>query len=79
MPRDPPAVQLRFPEPCLPPCCHPAGEEVTGIMAPVSICMALTVILVRLLNPDGSASSSSSVIIASIAYNEDVSAYELPC
>lgn len=27
------------------------GEEVTGIVSPVSICMALTVALVRILNP----------------------------
>jgi len=45
------------------------GEEVTGIVAPVSICMALTVALVRLLNPDGS-SGSSAVYIASVYYNE---------
>ncbi len=48
----------------------PAGEEVTGIMAPVSICMAITVALVRVLNPDGSSSSSNSVVIASLAYDE---------
>jgi hypothetical protein len=45
---------------------------VTGIVAPVSLCMAITVALVRLLNPDGSGSSSSAVIIASLAYSEDV-------
>ncbi|EFJ44036.1 hypothetical protein VOLCADRAFT_82983 [Volvox carteri f. nagariensis] len=45
------------------------GEEVTGIVAPVSLCMAVTVLLVRLLNPEGS-SSSSSVLIANIAYQE---------
>ncbi|GLC33671.1 hypothetical protein PLESTM_000098700 [Pleodorina starrii] len=48
------------------------GEEVTGIMAPVSLCMAVTVLLVRLLNPEG-ASSSNSVLIASIAYQENAS------
>lgn len=53
---------------------HAAGEEVTGIMAPVSICMALTVALVRILNPEGSASSSNSVVIASLAYDENVGA-----
>lgn len=47
------------------------GEEVTGIMAPVSLCMAVTVLLVRLLNPDGIA-SSNTVLIASIAYKEQV-------
>eukprot|EP00891_Asterochloris_glomerata_P002404 jgi/Astpho2/2404/e_gw1.00044.70.1_t len=29
------------------------GEELTGIVSPVSLCMALTVALVRVLNPDG--------------------------
>ncbi len=52
-----------------------AGEEVTGIIWPVSLCMAITVALVRLLNPDGSASSSNAVVIASLAYNEDVRAW----
>ena len=28
------------------------GEEVTGIVAPVTLCMALTVALVRTLNPE---------------------------
>lgn len=61
------------------------GEEVTGIMAPVSLCMAVTVLLVRLLNPEG-ASSSGSVVIASIAYQEEVKmgvmqrvTFSLPC
>eukprot|EP00877_Chromochloris_zofingiensis_P008023 jgi/Chrzof1/3474/Cz12g26260.t1 len=45
------------------------GEEITGIAAPVSICMALTVLLVRVLNPEGQ-TSSSTVVIASIAYAE---------
>jgi len=48
------------------------GQEVTGIAAPVSICMALTVALVRILNPDG-ASNSGSVYLASIYYSEQVS------
>ena len=48
------------------------GEEITGIMAPVSICMAITVLLVRMLNPEG-ASSSATVYIASLAYDEQVS------
>eukprot|EP00197_Chlamydomonas_leiostraca_P006643 CAMPEP_0202871830 /NCGR_PEP_ID=MMETSP1391-20130828/19793_1 /ASSEMBLY_ACC=CAM_ASM_000867 /TAXON_ID=1034604 /ORGANISM="Chlamydomonas leiostraca, Strain SAG 11-49" /LENGTH=664 /DNA_ID=CAMNT_0049552733 /DNA_START=53 /DNA_END=2047 /DNA_ORIENTATION=+ len=47
------------------------GEEVTGIIAPVSLCMAVTVLLVRLLNPDGASSSGSSIVIASIAYDEN--------
>lgn len=46
------------------------GEEITGIAWPVSICMAVTVFLVRVLNPTG-ASSSSTVFIASAAYNEN--------
>lgn len=48
------------------------GEEITGIVAPVSICMALVVVLVKALNPDGMA-DSSSVAIATIAYHEQVS------
>lgn len=47
------------------------GEEVTGIVTPVSICMALTVLLVRALNPDGL--DSGTVYIASAAYHERVS------
>lgn len=47
------------------------GEEITGIVAPVSICMALVVVLVKALNPDGNA-DSSSVAIATIAYHEKV-------
>lgn len=47
------------------------GEEITGIVAPVSICMALVVVLVKALNPDGLA-DSSSVAIATIAYHEQV-------
>lgn len=46
------------------------GEEVTGIIAPVSLCMALTVLLVKLLNPEGE-SAANTVYIASIAYSED--------
>lgn len=48
------------------------GAEITGIISPVSICMAVTVLLVLLLNPDGSAAPSSTVVIASIAYREKV-------
>ena len=49
------------------------GEEVTGIAVPVSICMALTVVLVRLLNADGG-SDSTSVRLATIYYDEEVGA-----
>lgn len=48
------------------------GEEVTGIVAPVSLCMALTVALVRILNPSGS-SNSNAVFIASAFYTEQAS------
>lgn len=47
------------------------GEQVTGIVAPVSICMALTVALVRVLNPTGD-SGSSAVAIATVYYDEQV-------
>lgn len=47
------------------------GEEVTGIVAPVSICMAITVALVRLLNPEGK-SDSSAVYLATSFYVEEV-------
>ena len=52
------------------------GQEVTGIAAPVSICMALTVILVRVLNPEGE-SDSGAVYLASVYYSESVSAVRL--
>ena len=52
---------------------HDLGEEVTGSAAPVTICMAITVALVRLLNPEGS-SDSGAVRMASIYYTEEVSA-----
>lgn len=45
------------------------GEELTGIVSPVSLCMALTVALVRVLNPDG-LSGGSGVAIASTYYKE---------
>ncbi len=51
------------------------GQEVTGIVAPVSICMFLTVLLVRLLNPDG-ISNPSAVAIAQTFYKEQVLALE---
>lgn len=47
------------------------GEEVTGIVSPVSLCMALTVGLVRLLNPSGD-TAGGSVYIASAYYKEQV-------
>ena len=47
------------------------GEEVTGIAAPVSICMVLTVALVRILNPTGSG-DSGAVYLASVYYTEEV-------
>ncbi len=47
------------------------GEEVTGIVSPVSLCMALTVALVRLLNPTGD-NAGTSVYIASAYYKEQV-------
>ena len=43
------------------------GEEITGIVTPVSICMALTVLLVKALNPDGADADASTVVIASLA------------
>ena len=45
------------------------GAEVTGIAAPVSICMALTVALVKTINPNGS-SNSGAVFLASAYYQE---------
>ncbi len=47
------------------------GQEVTGIVAPVSICMFLTVLLVRVLNPEG-VSNPSAVAIAQTFYKEQV-------
>ncbi|GAX82889.1 hypothetical protein CEUSTIGMA_g10315.t1 [Chlamydomonas eustigma] len=46
------------------------GIGITSIVWPVSICMAVTVFLVRVLNPTGQ-TSSSTVFIASAAYNEN--------
>lgn len=48
------------------------GQEVTGIVAPVSICMFLTIVLVRLLNPEGN-SNPSAVAIAQTYYKEQES------
>lgn len=44
------------------------GEEVIGIMAPVTICIAAVVALVRTLDPTGSQTSTSTA--ATIAYKE---------
>jgi len=46
------------------------GEEITGVIWPVSICMVVTIVLVRLLNPAGS-SSASTFVLASAAYDEN--------
>ena len=47
------------------------GEEITGIISPVTVCMVVTIALVRLLNPNG-ASDSTAVYIAQLYYNEQV-------
>ena len=47
------------------------GEEVTGIVSPVSLCMALTVALVRVLNPTGD-TSGNTTYFASAYYREQV-------
>ncbi len=56
------------------------GEEITAIITPVSICMALTVMLVKTLNPTG-ASDVHSVFIASAFYTEQVRSrrYQTAC
>ena len=41
------------------------------IVSPVTICMALTVVLVRLLNPEGDA-DTAAIFIASAYYSEKV-------
>lgn len=46
------------------------GEEVTAIITPVSICIALTVALVKTLNPSG-ASRNRAISIAAIYYSEE--------
>jgi hypothetical protein len=50
------------------------GAEVTGIAFPVSLCMALVVALVRLLNRDGE-HKAGSIVIAEAVYNEKVCLY----
>lgn len=47
------------------------GEELTGIAFPVTLCMALTVALVKILNPQGE-SSRETVLIAAAYYDEKV-------
>lgn len=47
------------------------GAEVTGIAFPVSICMVLTIALVRILNKQDD-EDRSQVIIAEAAYSEQV-------
>jgi hypothetical protein len=54
------------------------GEEITGIAAPVAICMALVVLLVRVLNPEGLA-DTATVFIATIAYTEQVGICNRAC
>lgn len=49
-----------------------------GIVAPVSICMALTVLLVRVLNPSGD-SETTAVFIASAFYSEKVGDHVAMC
>ena len=52
------------------------GAEVTGIAFPVSVCMAITIALVRVLHSnDGE--DRQNVIIAEALYNEKV-CYDLP-
>lgn len=48
------------------------GEGVTGVCFPVSVCMLLTVFLVKTLNPVGR-SNADAVYIASIYYHEEAS------
>ena len=42
-----------------------------GIVTPVTLCMAITVLLVRILNPDG-ASNSNTMRLATAYYDEKV-------
>jgi hypothetical protein len=54
------------------------GEEVTAIITPVSICIALTVALVKTLNPSG-ASRNRAISIAAIYYSEEVGSLPTQC
>lgn len=47
------------------------GQEVTRVIFPVSLCMLVTVVLLRILNPQGN-SNSNAVYLASIYYDEKV-------
>jgi hypothetical protein len=47
------------------------------IVSPVSICMAMTVLLVRLLNPEGN-SDTAAIFIASTYYSEKVGVGKSP-
>ncbi|KAL0535644.1 hypothetical protein IC582_029985 [Cucumis melo] len=49
------------------------GEEIVRIVAPVSICMFMVVILVSILNSNSSSSYATVGSIATIAYNESSS------
>lgn len=49
------------------------GEEIIRIVAPVSICMFMVVILVSILNSSSSSSAATVSSIATIAYNESSS------
>ena len=51
---------------------------IAEIVSPVSLCMALTVLLVRLLNPEGS-SDTAAIFIASAYYSEKVRVRSLIC
>ena len=44
---------------------------VSGIVTPVTLCMAITVLLVRVLNPDG-VSNSNTMRLATAYYDEKV-------
>ena len=50
------------------------GEEITGIVGPVSLCMMMTACLVRALNPDG-LSNLQAVYLATAYYAEQVSLF----
>lgn len=52
------------------------SSKITGIITPVSLTMAITVWLVRHLNPGGT-TTGSAVAIANIYYHEQV--WGLPC
>ncbi len=69
MPHTEPRRHVHHPHGTAPSVLDDLGEELTGIAAPVSICMAIVVLLVRILNPNGE-SNSSTVFIASVAYRE---------